>query len=167
VASGDDTILDEIGVHARTPISLLRQAEALADMGKKQHVFALAFTCGAVFPSEITTLADFKSFAKARDREICRLSFDRSLTSCGAFAKPQRCGDGTVTLKVKYADFQIITRCRSETDAIPDHATLTRVSLDLLAPLIPVKKGVRLLGISLSSLRSENANAPPQMTLAL
>jgi DNA polymerase IV len=73
----------------------------------------------------------------------------------------------TVTLKVKYADFQIITRCRSNTDVVPDHVTLMRVSLDLLAPLFPVKKGVRLLGISLSSLRSENADVSPQMTLAL
>ncbi|MCI0599941.1 MAG: DNA polymerase IV [Beijerinckiaceae bacterium] len=72
-----------------------------------------------------------------------------------------------VTLKVKYADFQIMTRCRSDKVVVPDHATLMRVSLDLLAPLVPVKKGVRLLGISLSSLHSENADAHPQMTLAL
>jgi L-ascorbate metabolism protein UlaG (beta-lactamase superfamily) len=61
----------------------------------------------------------------------------------------------TVTLKAKYTDFQIMR------DIIPDHGTLMRVSLDLLAPLCPVKKAVRLLGISLSSLRSENADAPP------
>src|ERR1019366_8240436 len=65
VASGDDTVFHEIGVHARAPISLPRHAKALADMGKKHHVFALAFTCGAIFPSEITTLADFESLAKA------------------------------------------------------------------------------------------------------
>ena len=46
-----------------------------------------------------------------------------------------------------------------------DHVTLTRVSLDLLTPLHPMKKGVRLLGISLSSLRSEKVDMPPQMTL--
>jgi hypothetical protein len=67
---------------------------------------------------------------------------------------------------VKYSDFQIMTRCRSETDVAPDQVTLMRVSLDLLASLFPVKKGVRLLGVSLSSLRSENADASRQMTLA-
>jgi hypothetical protein len=45
-------------------------------MGKKHHVFALAFTCGAIFPSEITTLADFESFAKARDWEFGSLRID-------------------------------------------------------------------------------------------
>ena len=53
VASGDDTILHEIGVHAWAPISLPRQTKPLADMSKKHHVLALAFACRAVFPSEI------------------------------------------------------------------------------------------------------------------
>jgi DNA polymerase-4 len=73
----------------------------------------------------------------------------------------------TVTLKVKYADFQIMTRCRSNTHIVPDQVTLLRVSLDLLATLFPMKTGVRLLGISLSSLWSEKADTPRQMTLAL
>ena len=72
-----------------------------------------------------------------------------------------------MTLKVKYADFQIMTRCRSNTHIVPDQVTLLRVSLDLLATLIPMKTGVRLLGISLSSLWSEKADTPRQMTLVL
>ena len=73
----------------------------------------------------------------------------------------------TVTLKVKYADFQMMTRCRSDTNVVADQATLMRVSLDLLATLLPAKKGVRLLGIALSSLQSENKDISRQMTLAL
>jgi DNA polymerase IV len=73
----------------------------------------------------------------------------------------------TVTLKVKYADFQIMTCCRSGTDVVPDHGTLMRASLDLLATLLPATKGVRLVGISLSSLRSENKGVSSQTTLAL
>ena len=76
VASGDDTVFHEIGVHARAPISLPRHAKALADMGKKHHVFALAFARGAALPSEITALADFENFTKARDREFGFLRVD-------------------------------------------------------------------------------------------
>jgi hypothetical protein len=65
-----DAILNEIGMHARASISLRRQAKTLTDMSKKHHVLALAFTRGAVFPSEVPTLADFKNLAKARDREF-------------------------------------------------------------------------------------------------
>jgi hypothetical protein len=53
VASGKDIIVDQISMHARTPVYLPRQTKALADMGKKHHVLALAVTRGAGFPSEI------------------------------------------------------------------------------------------------------------------
>ena len=76
VASGRDGIVPEIGMHAWTPIRLPRQAETLADMGKKQRVFALVFTRGAAFPSEITALADFENFAKARDSEFGSFRID-------------------------------------------------------------------------------------------
>jgi DNA polymerase IV len=70
-------------------------------------------------------------------------------------------------LKVKYADFQIITRSRSDTDIVPDHVTLMQVSLDLLAQLVPTKNRVLLLGTSLSSLRPKNAVGSRQMMRAL
>ena len=57
----------------------------------------------------------------------------------------------TVTLKVKYADFQTITRSRTLPAAVTDEAELSAVSIDLLARLKP-PKGVRLLGVTLSNL---------------
>jgi DNA polymerase IV len=57
-----------------------------------------------------------------------------------------------LTLKVKFADFQQIGRSRSVDGAIDSLADLERLSLGLLEPLLPPRKGVRLLGISLSSL---------------
>jgi hypothetical protein len=53
VASGEDIIVDQISMHARTPVCLPRQTKALADMGKKHHVLALAVTRGAGFPSDL------------------------------------------------------------------------------------------------------------------
>ncbi len=58
----------------------------------------------------------------------------------------------TLTLKVKFTDFQQITRSKSVADALDSLADLERLSLGLLEPLLPPRKGVRLLGISLSSL---------------
>ena len=71
----------------------------------------------------------------------------------------------TVTLKVKYADFQILTRSRTCPDIVADQLTLTRIGLELLAPLFPMQKGVRLLGVSLSSLQSESASVSTRVTL--
>jgi DNA polymerase IV len=73
----------------------------------------------------------------------------------------------TVTLKVKFADFQQITRSKSVGDAIDSLADLERLSLGLLEPLLPPRKGVRLLGISLSSLTQAQATERRQLSLML
>jgi DNA polymerase IV len=73
----------------------------------------------------------------------------------------------TVTLKVKYADFQQITRSRSAPSALLDRAQLDEVSFGLLAQIFPVMKGVRLLGVTLSGLETERADAVLQMSLSL
>jgi len=73
----------------------------------------------------------------------------------------------TVTLKVKFADFQQITRSKSIGDAIDSLAGLECLSLVLLEPLLPTEKGVRLLGISLSSLTEAQAAGRRQLSLVL
>ncbi len=73
----------------------------------------------------------------------------------------------TVTVKVKYADFQQITRSRSCPAPVAARAELERISLDLLRPLFPSPRGVRLLGVTLSNLGAEAAPGPVQMTLGL
>jgi nucleotidyltransferase/DNA polymerase involved in DNA repair len=57
----------------------------------------------------------------------------------------------TVTLKVKYADFEQITRSRSLTGHVESRSVLEQVSVDLLTALFPMRKGVRLLGVTLRS----------------
>ncbi|UAK26374.1 DNA polymerase IV [Sphingomonas nostoxanthinifaciens] len=61
----------------------------------------------------------------------------------------------TVTLKVKYADFHQITRARSFVSPVGDRAGIGGAGQALLAALLPVPKGVRLLGLALSSLCSD------------
>jgi DNA polymerase-4 len=72
----------------------------------------------------------------------------------------------TVVLKVKYADFRLITRSRSLAQAVAGRAELEQLSLDLLSRLMPVPKGVRLLGVTLSSLTTDT-EAGSQMSLSL
>jgi DNA polymerase-4 len=73
----------------------------------------------------------------------------------------------TVTLKVKFADFQQITRSKSVGDAIYSLADLECLSLGLLEPLLPTEKGVRVLGISLSSLTQAQSTERRQLSLVL
>jgi DNA polymerase IV len=73
----------------------------------------------------------------------------------------------SVTLKVKYSDFQQITRTRSQSSLVASRAELERVSLDLLSALMPASKGVRLLGVTLSTLGTSGNESAAQMTLGL
>jgi len=70
----------------------------------------------------------------------------------------------TVTVKVKYADFRLITRARSWPEPIASRATIEEICFDLLRPLFPLPRGVRLLGVTLSNFESE---AGRQMALSL
>ena len=58
----------------------------------------------------------------------------------------------TVTLKVKYSNFRQITRARSLPAPVSDRTAIGDAGRMLLASLCPVERGVRLLGLSLSSL---------------
>lgn len=73
----------------------------------------------------------------------------------------------TVTVKIKYADFHQITRCRSLVAPVGSAAELEQLALDLLRPLFPPPLGVRLLGVAVSNLTSETATPSPQLRLEL
>ena len=65
----------------------------------------------------------------------------------------------TLTLKIKYADFQQITRSRSFGSPIASEAQLTYLAHELLQAQMPLPKGVRLLGVSLSNLESTDGTS--------
>jgi DNA polymerase IV len=65
-----------------------------------------------------------------------------------------------VTLKVKFNDFEIITRSRSVPIAVSSRDDLERPVIALLRNEMPVPKPVRLLGVSLSSLQDEERSEP-------
>ena len=66
----------------------------------------------------------------------------------------------TVKLKVKFNDFEIITRSRSVPVAVSSRGDLERLSVALLQSEVPFPKPVRLLGISLSSLQGDDQEEP-------
>lgn len=76
----------------------------------------------------------------------------------------------TVTLKLKYSDFRQITRARSLAGAISGRGEFARLADELLEGVLPVPRGVRLLGLTLSGLEARTpldaaqsvAEAPPR-----
>jgi DNA polymerase-4 len=68
---------------------------------------------------------------------------------------------------MKFADFQIITRGRTHKAPVTERSTFASISAQLLAAQFPLRKGVRLIGVTLSSLCTDLGDDDPQMTLAL
>jgi DNA polymerase-4 len=66
----------------------------------------------------------------------------------------------TVTLKVKYQDFRIITRSRSLDRPLTGRDEFLAIGTDLLRATLPPRKGIRLLGLTLSNLSAEEAAKP-------
>ena len=58
----------------------------------------------------------------------------------------------TVTLKVKFRDFQIVTRAKSLERNVASREEFLELGVALLRTLLPVGKGIRLLGLTLSNL---------------
>jgi len=73
----------------------------------------------------------------------------------------------TVTLKVKFGDFTLITRSKSFASGVPDRPAFTAAGQTLLAALHPLPKGIRLLGLGLHNLTEINADSPAQLGLAI
>jgi DNA polymerase IV len=61
----------------------------------------------------------------------------------------------TVTVKIKWADFQISTRSRSMEVTIQTREKLHQIAIDLIRSVFPPRKGVRLVGVTLSNFRSQ------------
>ena len=73
----------------------------------------------------------------------------------------------TVTVKIKYADFQIVTRSRTLPAPVASREELERTSVELVHTVFPLEKKVRLLGVSLSNMAERAERAEPQLTLGL
>jgi DNA polymerase-4 len=59
----------------------------------------------------------------------------------------------TVTVKIKWADFQQSTRSQSLPTPVASRATLHEASLGLIRSVFPPPKGIRLVGVTLSNLK--------------
>ena len=74
-------------------------------------------------------------------------------------------GGRTVTVKVKYADFEQVTRSRTLPHPGASRAGLAEVSRELVGSVFPLRKAVRLLGVSMSNFAFAGLEVGPQMAL--
>ena len=73
----------------------------------------------------------------------------------------------TVTLKIRFNDFQTLTRSRTVGKPIDSYSALQQVSRSLMNEAPIEGKGIRLLGIGVSNLLENDPNKPRQLELDL
>jgi DNA polymerase-4 len=71
-----------------------------------------------------------------------------------AWCEKTNCRGRTVTVKIKWANFQISSRSRSTETAIETRDRLHELALELIRTVFPPQKGIRLVGVTLSNFRS-------------
>ena len=111
--------------------------------------------------AENTFLADLSTYEAARDAlaEIV----DKVWRHCEGSGLRGR----TVTLKVKFANFHQITRSRTGQMQIATRSELEQLGNELLGPLFPVAKDIRLLGISFIVTWADEAEQERQFNLSV
>jgi DNA polymerase-4 len=111
--------------------------------------------------AENTFIADLFALGEARD--ALRPIIEKVWHHCEATDTWGR----TVTLKVKYADFHQITRSVTSEAPVTTQAALEKVSYALLDPVFPIQQGIRLLGVTLSTLGCDQHQNAEQLILSL
>lgn len=71
----------------------------------------------------------------------------------------------TVTLKVKYGDFQQITRSRSQPVPVATQEALYRSALELIRSVLPPEKGIRLVGVTVSNFADPQSASPEELPI--
>ena len=72
----------------------------------------------------------------------------------------------TVTVKIKWADFQISTRSRSMDMTIRTQEKLHELALGLIRSVFPPPKGIRLVGVTLSNFQAQSGSEAAELPLS-
>jgi DNA polymerase-4 len=164
--------MERLGIHTGADLQSWTLAQLQAHFGSSADWYARI--CRGIDEREVKPDRPYKSVSAERTfdtdlRDPERLAAELERVSGFAWTRVERaqvCGR-TVTLKVKFAYFELITRSRSFTAPIPDQAAFLAAGQSLLAALHPVPKGIRLLGLGLHNLAERGAPGDSQLGLAI
>jgi DNA polymerase IV len=108
-------------------------------------------------------------FDDLREEEALTAELDRISQTVWRRIEEKGIAGRTVTLKVKYQDFQIVTRARSLDRPVSGREEFLGIGCTLLRTLLPPPKGIRLLGLTLSNLGEPGSQEarPEELVLPL
>jgi DNA polymerase-4 len=149
--------LQRFGVRTVGDLAGMPEATLVHALGDAQghHLHALAWGRDdrPVEPQRATkSIGHEETYARDHhDPEALRREAVRMAEAVSSRLREHGLAGRTVTVKVRFADFQTITRSRTLPDPADTGFALARVACDLLSQVDPAP-GVRLLGVSASNL---------------
>ncbi|MBA3576423.1 MAG: DNA polymerase IV [Sphingomonas sp.] len=129
--------------------------------------------CRGIDEREVKPDRPYKSVSAERtfdddlsEPERLAAELDRIADYAWARVEKAQVAGRTVTLKVKYGDFSLITRSRSFPAPVSDRSAFGLAGQALLFGIVPASKGIRLLGLGLHNL-GDRFDEPRQLGLAI
>ncbi|NTJ51516.1 DNA polymerase IV [Agrobacterium rhizogenes] len=101
------------------------------------------------------------------DLETARAGLQPLIDKVWRYCEANSIRGKTVTLKVKWDDFTQITRSKTVAAPVANAIEIAEIVTLLLSPIFPVPRGIRLLGVTLSSLDAADEGSEPQLAFAL
>jgi DNA polymerase-4 len=164
--------MERLGILTGADLREWTQSALEAQFGSSGHWYYRI--CRGIDEREVKPDRPYKSVSAERTfdddlRDRDRLAVELERIAGYAWARVERAevAGRTVMLKVKFADFTIITRSKSFGANVPDQETFTVAGQALLAALHPLPKGIRLLGLGLHNLTEGEVESPIQLGLAI
>ncbi|NTJ36363.1 DNA polymerase IV [Agrobacterium rhizogenes] len=101
------------------------------------------------------------------DLEAARAGLQPLIDKVWRYCEANSIRGKTVTLKVKWDDFTQMTRSKTVVAPVASAAEIAEIVELLLSPIFPIPRGIRLLGVTLSSLDVADEGSEPQLALPL
>jgi DNA polymerase-4 len=164
--------MERLGIHTGADLRDWSLAALQANFGSSAEWYWRI--CRGIDDREVKPDRPYKSVSAERTfdedlRDPDRLAAELERIAGYAWVRVERAEvvGRTVTLKVKYGDFRIITRSKSFANPVSDSQAFLAAGQTLLAALYPLPKGIRLLGLGLHNLTEINNDMPAQLGLAI
>ncbi len=172
IGPATETKMKKIGIHTGYDLRQKQLVELVSYFGKSgQYYYNIA---RAIDERPVCSKRERKSIGKETTFAEDILSVEDLITKLNVLAEQvldslekHKLQAKTLTVKVKYANFQQITR-RHTAEQVLDTAAVTQLIPQLLTRTEVGEKSVRLIGLSLSGfVKAKSAEMPPQLDLAL
>ena len=164
--------METLGIHTGADLQAWTLPQLEAHFGSSGNWYWRI--CRGIDDREVKPDRPYKSVSAERTfdedlRDPDRLAAELDRIAGYAWARIERAqvSGRTVTLKIKFADFEVITRSKSFPGPIEDQPAFVAAGQMLLAALHPLPKGIRLLGLGLNNLNQGEIEPSPQLGLAI